>query len=442
MYGRAKLIFRFAPGTKVEGIWATYFLAPHKSCMGMAVTQVRESARLQLVRIVNSQSIDDVEAFLSRIIEYPDCDILVGPTTRNTQFGGIASLIQLLITWANRSKNGKLVTYIPNESQITPQMRNLAQDDYGLAALLVAPHVTTSNRTHDLDLHAYEYARARVKNIGRGLRPRTSGSTRLLICADDLPQDLLPQFYNIDPQTPASLKSETSFVLFFRDVTTKLLATYHDIPSLESTDALGCVTYELFKNTWDWAVREWNGVLINRSIRGIRLELVRGSRERILSHIGRCHALRSYATEIFDRFGKAEQPFLEISIFDSGSGIAEVFGKEALTSKTPLQTEYQLVIDALKKWSSSSSKTHRGVGLYRVMKTLTENAGLLRLRTGRLSLVRDFLSNPYCPPGGLNASDNSLDMFDWRTGTADLCGYTRVAGTLISILLPLKTTKK
>ncbi len=272
---------------------------------------------------------------------------------------------------------------------------------------------------------------------------------RFLICADDIPNGQLPQFYDLSDELPPSVKSETNFVSFCRNITASLLKTYRDIPALdpEFEEALGCITFELFKNTDDWATKEWNGVRVNRSIRGVRLELIRGSRDRLLFHVGECATLREYISQVFAKFGNSTQPFLEVSVFDSGSGIAAVYKREPLPPDAPVQHEYRQVIKALEKWSSTSSKTHRGIGLYRVMRTLTDNFGLLRLRTGRLNLVRNFFDTPYTQEyiqrSATTAATirHSLDMVDWSTGNPDIRGHAGVEGTLFSILLPMKTSR-
>lgn len=398
-------------------------------------------SRRPLIRLTNSHSVDAVERFLAEIENSSECDISLGPTIRNVQFGGLAALIQLLITWAQRNQDGVLVTYIPTEEQAAIQMRTLVGDDHGLAALLVAPRITMADRETEIDAFAYEYARARLNRIALGRRPITSGPGRLLICADDMPEGLTPQLYSKHLGTDPTVQSENKFVNFFSGVAARLIGTHQGVQPLETDTAqvLGCIVHELFKNTHDWATKSWQGVRIPRSIRGVRLELIRGSRERLLYYVGSCRTLQTYVEAVCELHKTTTQSFMEISVFDSGSGIAEVFGRHTILPNTPLQDEYRSVIMALAKWSSTSAKTRRGVGLYRVMRTLSLASGLLRIRTGRLNLVRSFVAAPYEEIGSDAIVEASIlpDLMDWNTGTLDLSESPAVAGTLLSMLIPL-----
>jgi len=84
------------------------------------------------------------------------------------------------------------------------------------------------------------------------------------------------------------------------------------------------------------------------------------------------------------------------------------------------------------------------LGLYRVAQTLTESRGFLRLRTGRLSLYRDFSEHPY-PDDGIDPAEDlfspkKLMLMDSETRLAayeQLSRLTPCDGLLLTMLIPI-----
>jgi hypothetical protein len=85
----------------------------------------------------------------------------------------------------------------------------------------------------------------------------------------------------------------------------------------------------------------------------------------------------------------------EASIFDSGIGYFASYTRGPLTSQTDLKFEWQVLHNCLERHYhpdlSDSRPSHRGLGLYEVLRALQALKGRIEFRTGRLYAYRTFL---------------------------------------------------
>lgn len=85
----------------------------------------------------------------------------------------------------------------------------------------------------------------------------------------------------------------------------------------------------------------------------------------------------------------------EASIFDSGIGYFASYTRGPLTSQTDLKLEWQVLHNCLERHYhpelSDSRPSHRGLGLYEVLRALQALKGRIEFRTGRLYAYRTFL---------------------------------------------------
>src|SRR5205823_2735974 len=120
------------------------------------------------------------------------------------------------------------------------------------------------------------------------------------------------------------------------------------------------------------------------------------------------------------------------------------FGKP-VTASIALKEEYEKVMQCLRKYSSASGRTYRGLGLHYVMSMLSKTKGFLRYRAGRLSLFRNFHKQPFgadlaARPNKTRFRADNIFFFDWRSRSLELIHTTSVDGALFTMLFPLKTT--
>lgn len=85
----------------------------------------------------------------------------------------------------------------------------------------------------------------------------------------------------------------------------------------------------------------------------------------------------------------------EASIFDSGIGYFASYTRSPLNSQTDLKFEWQVLHNCLERHYhpelSDSRPSHRGLGLYEVLRALQALKGRIEFRTGRLYAYRTFL---------------------------------------------------
>jgi hypothetical protein len=195
--------------------------------------------------------------------------------------------------------------------------------------------------------------------------------------------------------------------------------------------------YEAFDNTHKWARQSFTGKTFNPSVRGIYGRVYKIEMKNIPTYTN-SEGLVKYFKEISLRNPAAYRylTFLEISIFDSGSGLAQRYSGNSIDSMN-LQEEYSFLIDCLKKHNTSHKEVgiaiNRGVGLFQIMELLGRKLGYLRIRSGRMSLYRNFLSTPFYT--SLNGPPN-YSLLDIETNSTIPSTRAYADGTLITIIIP------
>ncbi|KAF0813149.1 hypothetical protein IGB42_02550 [Andreprevotia sp. IGB-42] len=277
-----------------------------------------------------------------------------------------------------------------------------------------------------------------------------SSFSEILICVDSLPK-LLPKQLYLLPEERTLIDSE-AYGEIFRGIL-KSLGDAHDAKSKlrGREDAICSIIFELFKNTHDHARHGIEGVELVDSIRGIYTDYypieyfdskyfqkVAGEESTPLSrYIGLVvgdHIRKDASSE------KKISGFLEITIFDSGPGLAAKLTGKSIADLTS-ELQYEDVIKCFGKGYSSTTSGARGFGLWKVLSMLRSLNGLIRVRTNKVHLSRDFralqglgvVSHAF----GEKVPDNRL--YDWTRGfLAPISEYPSIEGTNISVFIPLE----
>lgn len=391
---------------------------------------------MSLITINSSCSIEDVEAYLTRLSQIPvqsRCELRISQRLESRQFGGQASLIQFLITWSKHKGARRLITYVSKLGLANAQLRKHMVQDHILACTLLASDISDSKGKTSLKSEAHDAAKYRIEKMERGIRACKRGPKILLLCVDHSTKAYLPLLYYPVPNIEGKIRDQQEFHALAREMIQHTAHHFRkDMIPENVHQAIGSILYELFKNTHDWARSNINGSRIYPSIRGILFEYHRNTRQSTFYQMRKtpviCHYLAS------ERFHRVDEHlrFLEISLFDSGPGLAQRWTGREISSPNP-KLEYKAVIECLTRHYSTSNELHRGIGLYKVMQMLTLVGGFLRIRTGHLSLQRDFNTHPYKPDDELRPR-----LFDWSEVPGEINQYSRAAGTLITMLVPLQ----
>ncbi len=191
---------------------------------------------------------------------------------------------------------------------------------------------------------------------------------------------------------------------------------------------LGAILHELFKNTHEWARTDEHGVPLLRSVRGLLAQGHSWAEQEALEVADGSPALAAYLSAPGVRTAEGRWRFLELSVFDSGPGLARRWlsghpeGAADPINPTP-EEEYRACVECFVRWNSSTRAGHKGLGLHEVMRTLSRLGAFFRVRTGRLSLYRDFVARPYAGSSGEDCS-----LTDWTTRSDSLTALAAPRG--------------
>lgn len=398
----------------------------------MANTGRLEKTELQVrrpvLRVQKCQSINAIEALYEALHSPPESlDLSLPTSTREAHLGAVGSLIQFIVTWAKQIPTGHLLMHDKNQNKLGNHISNLSTTHHGLVGLLASRTVLSSDSAIDLSALAERAALLVLSSMRNSSVGYVTGPELLLLSADATTLRLMPQLYHDTPGRHGSVRSHEEFVELAGAWLDRLATIYLRNARLpeDLKRNLGTILYELFKNTELWAKTEIDNHPVDRSVRGIRLELTTHRTLRI-DTLAVQH--QQYVSTMNALLG--ERDLLEIAVFDSGPGLASRSLGRTPDSSTSIYEEYTAVIECLRLHASTTAKTYRGIGLLEVMRALTRARGFLRIRTGRLALYRDFCSSPL-------VSADDLYLYDWRARSQTLSDCGRAEGLLISMLIPI-----
>ena len=400
-----------------------------------------------LLKIQGPQSIPDIEAELTELDEQRPHRLLLPTKLTETAIGGQASLIQLILTWGTRHADTTLVTHIKSGEDPAGQLTKMAKQPFGFSAIWAADTVTDLSGERDLRVEANVCSEQQFAMMWRGqasrsgqqslfgegdpyFAPEVSGAGQqvFLACVDH-DRWAIPQCYFADE----TLRGRDDFVALAR--ASILRATKDTNASPVSPDlygAFGAIFHELFRNTHEHARHDRNGALLRRSLRGMIVNRRAWTREKVESVVKEAPPLREFTQSQISGGRDDYVRWLEVSVFDSGIGLAAHWMRDQWSETTPVDQELAATEKCLQKWASASGQSHKGLGLHEVATMLTRLNGFMRIRSGCLSLYRDFNLNPVNEP-----ITDFVKLFDWTTMTNSPTKMAPVAGTLFTLLIPI-----
>jgi len=355
-----------------------------------------------------------------------------------------SSLIQWLITrWHLAQASGTFeITHpdIEDEDKLFEQLASSAPG--AVLALLPPSKVQGVNRRMAADFRQRFFKR---QNQWPDLALSDSA---FLLCVDAFPKYLPAKLY---PEASHTQVTDWEGYRLLVDGLINSVAEESKIRGeiLRRTDEISTILFELFKNTHDHARFNVKGGVIGESIRGVYSRFYPignfrelSSQDQDLNPVD--NYLRALVRPTFDF--QQRQPrkrdisgFLELSVFDTGPGLAAKWLGREISSCDP-EAQYDAVVNCFAKGSSSSREGGRGFGLWRVLQQLRQIKGFIRVRTNQLHIYRQYaqledLLKEQHADGHVTPKEKLLD---WRRQyTTNPSQYPSVDGTLISILLPL-----
>lgn len=350
------------------------------------------------------------------------------PTHARHNFaGGEVAMVQFLATWAQRQRTTLVSTFARDGAD--RQVGELVGRLHGLAAVLVSDEIRAKDGD-PITAQVFEQAIERLKLV-QGVRPSVAsrGPQFELVCADHLGLAAPRMLYALDQDGVARLRDTRAF----KDLAVQIMIA--TVPrSLDATlphdtrNTLAAALYELFRNTEEHGRLDDRGNQLRRSLRGIHARRHAIEPGTMADIVGTFEPLANWARRLRKpRADSRDAQMLELSVFDSGPGFAARWSGRPLHTIGP-QEEIDAVIKCFSKHGSSKARSAAGLGLCNLVDLLRAKGGFLRLRTGRRSLYADLslerTRNYGEPP----------NLCTWTTGIGD---PARVAGTLVTLLLPL-----
>lgn len=406
-------------------------------------------------RIEGDQTIADVEREIAEIAARPRTRLLLPVRPKKWWFGGEAALIQLLITWGKLCPDATLVTHVGEHEDPTLQLSHLVGRAFGFVAVWMARDVADRSQRRALKVLANKLSEKEIDLMWFGRRRRESlqpslfgdegpiagseiasvGDRVFLASIDHQPRWRIPAFYF----PSGEVRHRDDFVSLADTMARKATSGRGGSPiTPEVRGPLGAILHELLKNTHAWARTDEFGVPLLRSARGLIAQGHSWAESEALDVAKGSPALGAYLSEGKLRSPEGRWRFLELSVFDSGPGLAKRWlsgysgGIDRISPGT-LEDEYRACMECFLRWNSSSGAGHKGVGLHEVMRVLSDLNAFMRVRTGRLALYRDFIARPYA---GRSSEDCSFN--DWTTQSNSLTALGRAEGVLYTMLIPIR----
>jgi len=371
-------------------------------------------------------------------------DLRIGAKLRGNAASSRACLMQFLITWAKQYPDARLVTRLDRNRDLEASIYHLAGEEHGILSLLLADNVETPDAA---TISQLAHAAAKRAYFHSFQQPKQFGSRFFLLISDTLvPVGRSSPFLRLSrfPRTEQKLRFANFFQSYLRSI--------FDVSKTVGLDSrtglsLGELVFELLANTEEWGSVTADGSPLVKSMRGlfVNIHLPRIDTGIPCNESVDPHHIKRYFSE-FPQFQKGKGALLELSIFDSGIGLAKQWLKADYSPEISISEEYAAVTNCFAKHATSSASSTRGNGLFYIMRLLTQARGYLRFRGGRLALFRDFTIHPHPyadrrepPPIRTSGEGRSRFEFllDWKTGEDQIQANPLAEGALFSVWLPL-----
>jgi hypothetical protein len=377
------------------------------------------------IRISGNETIASVEEHLAGL-QATTCDVdLVLPSAVTERIGVDASLLQFLMTWSQKQNTPRLRTYVDTRRDPTAMLETLCERVVGISAVTLSRSITSVDK-QDIRASAWKAAGNQVQQMIRDEAHFQRGTSYAVLCFDGTTMAWPSNLYHPTREVRSLGEFEAIFGLVLERSETRRVRRER---IQDVVMRLGSILFETFRNTDQWARTGVDGVPISRGVRGL---LVRRYREPS-SDMARRHAEDAPISEFLAHHVNSEDErrvgVLELSVFDGGPGLVRRYRDTNALSGLSLAEERSVCLECFDKHKTSSKLPHRGVGLHAAMRDLSSLGGLLRLRTGRLSLYRNFAKDPF--EDGLSAR-----FSDWPT-PGHASGVAEVAGAVLTFVLPI-----
>lgn len=394
-----------------------------------------------MITLPKTISTDACEKFLLQLANKKDVESLQLPVdTTSYAFGGIASAVQSVNTWARVSETRQLIL---KQSASRDEIEEVMKNPQKFVAAMYAKSISLANaQSQDLRPKINEAARLAVEKQAIQRAGQQRGRLCWFAFVDHSSKGFDPNFY-IDKggerPVPRQLEQFKTVIRTMVDRSMTIAAGAKELER-EKLDYAGRIFYELFLNTHEHGTRgssrqEWlrPGVRLIYSY-GINLDEAATRNATFKQPI-----LANYLAAAASKNPlETQRRYVEIGIVDSGLGYCGRWLADHPVQEDQatldIDHEYEIFRKCFRFRQTSTGIDSKGHGLPAVMDRLTKLGGFMRVRSGRLELFRDFLTSPHMP-------DDACHFSDWSSGQSaelTLTPKPYASGVAISLLIPLE----
>jgi hypothetical protein len=391
-----------------------------------------------MLRIAKSFSLDDFEGGLQAVAA-GETVLQIPHQVRANAVGSLAALMQLVVTWsrqAGESSQLRLHALAVDD----PALKSFAHTPFGVVAINMAKAIELANGLSIGRRDALIQARDYVLTMHGGALGKLrefDKSALSIICIDNANEYRRPVRLYVPGTNQVRSRRD------FEDLIHSCLETLRPNLALTELDskveAIAALVHEAFQNTDDHAQTDFNEVRLRRSSRGILIGYSYVLIEQLPRMAGAHAPLKEYFAHWRARGSSKHAQFVEVSVFDSGPGLAQNWlaktvglSSGIVADNVSLEEEYKAVRDCLRKGGTTKAGGTSGNGLFRIMGVVKRSGGFVRIRTGRLSLVKAFNGQD-----SNRITESDLVMDDMVNGGRPMETRAWADGTVITAMLPL-----
>lgn len=388
------------------------------------------------VSIKNDISYLEIEKAYKDLKKSSNVDLYIPANITGKQLGIYSEIIQLIITWS-RLSTGKL--YI-NYNSTTTELDDKIEKMFNRYWNFVAGCMGYKNGIYLLD-------KTEVSNIvANVIKERTSylnnnenwkkGTNSFISSVQHSAYPFPSAFYFSN----GKLKSKKEIIDLSKNILVKISQSYLSSTSpfvLEFHEKhIGEIIFELIENTHFWSQSDYANESFPTGIRGLIFSSHHGNKETLLNNCKDDKPLHNYISNLITSEDSTNS-IIEISVFDSGSGLASKWAEKNINDFISKDEIYEAIIDCLIKNNTSdkSSGYERGFGLHNMMSLLGDRKGFLKLRTNGLKLIRDFQKKPF--NGHIENKREDYYLEDWHGIQNKTIPTYKTEGTMFTIFLPI-----
>lgn len=389
------------------------------------------------ISIKNNITYLEIEKAYKVLKNSTNVDLYIPANINGKQLGIYSEIIQLIITWS-RMSSGKL--YIHYNST-TPKLDEKIDIMFSRYWNFVAGCMGYKNGIYLLDQTDISKKVASViKEKVNYLKVNESwrkGDNTFISSIQHSANPYPSAFYFSN----GTLKSKKEIIELSKNILIDISKNYTSYTStfvIEHYDKLiGEIIFELIENTHFWGQSNYENKTFETGIRGLLFSSHHGNKETLLKNCKDDKPLSDYISNLITD-DTVNNFIVELSIFDTGSGLASKWLKKNITEFASKEDVYEAIIDCLLKNNTSdkASNYERGFGLHNMMTLLGNRGGYLKLRTNGLKLLRDFKKNPFDGYVENKREDYKLD--DWHSIQNKTIPSYKTEGTMFSIFLPIQ----